>query len=273
MTDDGILFLLVGVIVNTVVPIVVLIIIIVKKRREIIIKPTLNQVKIIREHTQFFQKFPRTIKRKFLKRLAIFIEYHDFEGREGLEITDLMKVLIAASAVHLTISLKDYLLDLFPKILVYPDVYYSKLTKSYNRGETNPHGIIAVSWNYVEEGFESSEDKINLGYHEFAHALLLQHTSLGLNDLQFSFAYEDFNRMLKQDKLAQKVFESNFLRDYAFINKMEFFAVSAENFLESPEMLKKNVPELYEIMKRLLRQDPAYGIYDLSFYYTDTDFY
>jgi MtfA peptidase len=226
---------------------------------------------ILQTKTHFYENLPAEIKKRFLHRLENFIERHDFDGHQGLMVIDEMRVLISAAAIHLTLGLNDYELTDFRKIIVYPDVYYSGYSKTTNRGETNPHGIIALTWRFVEEGFADITDKVNLGYHEFAHALVLQHVNGGLNDEMFSYGYQKFCYMLKKEHLAKHVEEAGFMRDYAFTNKMEFFAASAEYFLEAPEEMRENSADLFYIMVRMLRQDPTHQYYGLKFSYNKED--
>jgi Mlc titration factor MtfA (ptsG expression regulator) len=226
---------------------------------------------ILQSKTSFYKMLPSEIKKRFRHRLAIFMDAHEFEGREGLILTEEMKLMISAAAIHLTLGLNDYTLGDFRKIFVYPDVYYSGYSKTTNRGETNPHGIIALTWRYVEEGFADVSDKMNLGYHEFAHALMLQHVNGSLNDETFSFGYQKFCYMLQKEHLAKHVEEAGFLRDYAFTNKMEFFAASAEYFLEAPQEMYEHSKELFYLMVRMLRQDPTHQYYDLTFNYNPED--
>jgi len=220
---------------------------------------------VLRKKTLFYRYLPYQIRKKFIRRVKNFIDNHDFEGHEGLAVTDEMRILVSAAAVHLTLGLSDYEMRDFRRIFIYPDVYYSGYSKTINRGETNSHGIITLTWRFVEEGFDDQSDKKNLGYHEFAHALLLQHSGGMLNDRNFDLGYEQFCYMIREEHLAHRVEEAGFIRDYAFTNIMEFFAVSAECFLESPEVMKEKSPELFSAMMHMLRQDPIKREYGLSF--------
>ena len=49
----------------------------------------------------------------------------------------------------------------------------------------------------------------------------------------------------------------HYFRNYAFRNKMEFFAVAAEHFFETPVQFKKEIPELYKVISKMLNQNPA----------------
>jgi len=45
------------------------------------------------------------------------------------------------------------------------------------------------------------------------------------------------------------------LDPYALSGAAEFLAVAGEYFFEHPGMLKKNSPELYDILRRIFKQD------------------
>src|SRR5438045_9555206 len=51
----------------------------------------------------------------------------------------------------------------------------------------------------------------------------------------------------------------SYLRDYAFTNLQEFWAVSVEAFFENPSGLKQSLPQLYGTLCDILNQDPLTG--------------
>ncbi len=254
-----------------IIPLIIILSIVFKNQKEkFYLKHTdigLEYEYILHNKTHFYEQLPPDIKIKFRHRLSMFMSAHDFEGHEGLNVTEEMKTLISAAAVHLTLGLDDFELSDFRKIIVYPDVYYSGYSKTTNRGETNPHGIIALTWKFVEEGFADITDKINLGYHEFAHALILQYNGSGVGDSMFNIGYQKFCFAMEAKHLARKAEQANFLRDYAFTNKMEFFAASVEHFLEAPEEMHEKSKDLYYALVRVLRQDPIHQFYGIKFKY------
>ena len=62
--------------------------------------------------------------------------------------------------------------------------------------------------------------------------------------------------------MARPIFASmqegnrNLLGEYAAVNYHEFWAVSVETFFENPVCLRHDLPELYQAMVNLLKQDP-----------------
>lgn len=226
---------------------------------------------VYREDLSFTSQLSPALLRKYNKRLSRFLNSRHFEGRQELNLSRDMMEMLAHNAVRLTFGLLDFTFEKFTKILFYPGIYYSPFTETYNKGETNPQGIIALSWEHLKQGNEVAADGINLGFHELAHALVLQYTSGNFKDLQFDLAYHHFSEEMQENRLAQKAMDSGILRDYAFTNKMEFIAVSTEVFMETPVLMAEKCPVLYDAMCRMLRQDPIRMQFGIAYRYDDRE--
>ena len=204
----------------------------------------------------YYDALPESLKIRFLRRIPYFIRDKTFYGREGLEVTTEMKVLVAASAVQLTLGIENFILEKFHTIVFYPAKYLSNITGLYHVGEANIRGMLVISWSDFEKGYRDGKDKYNVGLHEMAHALDLDTRAGNYYDDEFvnryrrwlKTAHEEFDRM--QDN------GEHFLRSYAATNMQEFFAVCVEHFFETPAEFKQNLPELYTELCRLLNQDP-----------------
>lgn len=214
---------------------------------------------ILTRYFTYYNQLPLEAKRKFEQKLCRFIYSKRFIPRNTAEVTLEAKVLISACAVQLTFGLPNIYLTHFNKILVYPDDYYSSITKNFHKGEVNPaFGAIVLSWKSFVDGYIYPTDSINLGLHEMAHALRLE-------NIIYNEEYQFFDEILIEqlDDFANRVCSTDelpggdFLREYACTNVHEFFAVSVENFFERPAKLKAALPELYFILAKLLNQDPA----------------
>lgn len=212
---------------------------------------------ILSRYFRYYQQLSAADKGKFERKVCNFLYSKRFIPRNMEEVTIEAKVLIAASAVQLTFGLPNIYLQHFDKILVYPDAYYSSITRKFHKGEVNPRfGIIVLSWKNFVEGYAQSEGATNLGLHEMAHALRLE------NIIRNS-EYQFFDRHLidRFDEYARAVCKnlesfSRFFRPYACTNEHEFFSVAIENFFERSLHFQKHIPELYQILTRLLGQDP-----------------
>jgi Mlc titration factor MtfA (ptsG expression regulator) len=169
-----------------------------------------------------------------------------------------MKAIICCGASQLVFSLPAQSLTYFEKIIVYPDYYNSKYTHKRHKGEVNPGmRIIVFSWRGVMEGMDRADDGLNLMLHEFAHALWLEHkiTQLKYTVLD-EVGIEEFESLAFAEMDKLRADETHFFRRYAFESMEEFFAVAVENFFERSEMFFTQLPHLYNVLAKILQQDP-----------------
>jgi hypothetical protein len=212
---------------------------------------------ILQKYFPYYQKLSPADKTKFQRKVTRFVSVKRFIPRDVDIVTVEAKVLIAASAVQLTFGLPNIYLQHFNKILVYPNDYYSSITRQYHRGEVNPRfGIIVLSWQSFVNGYINPSDSFNVGLHEMAHALRLENV---IRNEEYNFFDRDLLNQL--DTLAHEIcsttYDHSFLRAYACTNTHEFFAVCVENFFERPAEFKTHLPQVYAVLAQLLRQDPA----------------
>ncbi|NNF76283.1 MAG: hypothetical protein HKN00_13945 [Flavobacteriaceae bacterium] len=214
-----------------------------------------EQLRILQTQFPFYSKLDEREKRYFEHRVASLIKDKFFIGREGLVVTDEMKVLIASTAAMLTFGFRDFYIGLITKIFIYPDEFYSKMNEEFHRGEFNPKlKALVISWKHFKEGFEIASDNINLGIHEFTHAIHLN--SIKEKDVSSTIFEDSFKELIdiisNQDDLRQRLIAAKYFRDYAFTNQFEFLAVLVESFIESPQELKSQFPQVYKKVQQML---------------------
>ncbi|WP_299273632.1 zinc-dependent peptidase [uncultured Psychroserpens sp.] len=219
-----------------------------------------EELGVLKREFSFYRKLNTVEKRQFEHRIARFIDTKHFVGREHLVVTTEMKILVAATSVMLTFGFRDYQIDLVHKIIIYPGPFYSNANETYHKGELNPRlNALVISWADFLDGYDDENDNINLGIHEFTHAIHLN--SLKNNDVSsiiFKTAFSELTDMLSSDeKLRQQLIASKYFRDYAFTNQFEFIAVIVETFIETPEDFKRQFPRLYLKTKAMLNFDFA----------------
>jgi len=218
-------------------------------------KLTPEQKAILKNQFTFYNKLSEKNKRFFEHRVASFINDKDFIGRNGVVITDEMKILISSTSVMLTFGFRDFYIGLINKIVVYPEKFYSKTNQNYHKGEFNPKlKALVISWADFKLGYQIAKDNINLGIHEFVHAIHLN--SLNERDISstiFSDSFKELTETLSSNKLLRnQLAESHYIRNYAFTNQFEFLAVVIENFIETPQEFKVQFPEVYFKIKQML---------------------
>lgn len=205
-----------------------------------------------------YNRLSETDKILFERRVQRFINMKTFVTRGELgKITPEMKALIAGSAIQITMGYPDVYFSHFRTIIIYPDKYYSRITKQYHNGEVNQLGVIVLSWKSFMDGFRDPRDGDNLGYHEMAHALKLEDI---VENNDYDFFDKDTIREFEKEgmKEMQKVKENpenSFFRSYSATNLNEFFAVAIESYIERPEKLKDYNQNLYSYLSKILNFD------------------
>jgi len=214
-----------------------------------------KQQEILQTNFNFYVRLNHKQKKHFEHRVACFIEDKTFIGRGGLEINDEIIVLISATAIMLTFGFRDFYIGLIDKIFVYPKAFYSQTNDDYHKGEFNPKlKALVLSWEDFKHGYQIGDDNLNLGIHEFAHAIHLN--SIKERDVSstiFKDSFKELATLLSNNKpLRDKLVESRYFREYAYENQFEFLAVLIEYFFETPLEFKNQFPNIYNKVKRML---------------------
>jgi hypothetical protein len=213
-----------------------------------------SQLEILASDFVFYKKLSEKQKNQFQHRVATFISEKKFVGRDGLVVTDRMQVLIAAVGCMLSFGRKNYVYSLVEFVLIYPKEFYSAINETYHKGEFNPRErALVISWKDFENGYKITDDNLNLGIHEFMHAMQLESMqSKDIDASRFSTQFQNILSQLTNVELKEKLDETRYFRAYAFTNQYEFMAVLAEYFIESPKDFKTHFPKLYSHTRKLL---------------------
>ena len=212
-----------------------------------------DQRAILCKNSDFYNRLSSVGKGRFEHRVICFLNDKTFIPRQNFVLNEDKELLIAATAVMLTFGMRKYKLPILEKIIVYPKEFYSTIDERYHKGEFNPRlKALVLSWKDFEEGFKIEDDNLNLGIHEFTHAIHLN--SIKRTDtasVVFSDGFSELLRLLRNEDLVEDIKKSGFIRDYAFTNEFEFLAVVVENFIESPLEFKSQFPSLYKKIQQM----------------------
>mgnify|MGYP003692574915 CR=1 FL=1 len=212
--------------------------------------------RLVQKNIPYFKHLSPIGKAKFISRLTNHFVHKTFEGRKGERITRELKTMISASVVQLTFGLRYSFLNHFDTYLVFPREF--QLTEDYPEmyGATLPNGTVIFSRRKLEEGYADYNDGINLGIHEFAHALVIQHKVGVLSEMDWQADYsewEDFayRSIKKSSQEKQKYFRRNVIE-----TPTEMFPILVEEFFERPNEFFRVFPELFMSLVKLLNQNP-----------------
>jgi MtfA peptidase len=230
----------------------------------------------IQSSIPYYEHLNKEEKKRLQNLIQIFITEKHWLGCGGLELTDEIRVMIAAYACLLILALPNNYYRNVKSIYVYPttvlsperpisffDVHTAPARGPMPiLGEAHYRGPVILVWDTVKRETRHPEHGHNVVYHEFAHKLdMLDGKADGTPPLTTPEEYQRWIEICSKVylKLCDKVErdQHTFLDSYAATNEAEFFAVATEYFFSKPEDMKRSRPELYEVLQGFYRQDPA----------------
>lgn len=231
--------------------------------------------RIISRNVQHEQYLTAEQQQRLRDRIQIFVAEKNWEGCRGLNITDEVRVTIAALASLLVLEVQPEVhFDHVLSVLIYPNSYVGKdveITRAgvvmergqARLGEAWWRGPVILSWHDVLSGGQRESAGQNLVFHEFAHQLDMmngQHVD-GIPPLQ---TREQLERWLKVMSPEYERLVDNCRRRrrgvidcYGATNAAEFYAVVTEVFFENPHPLRKHHPQVYDLLRDYYGLDPA----------------
>jgi Mlc titration factor MtfA (ptsG expression regulator) len=229
---------------------------------------------IITRNLPIFRRLPPEDQAELVGHVQVFLAEKHFEGCDGLELTDEIRLTIAAQACLLLLHREtDYYPHLIT-ILVYPSGYTAYEARhlggniweegGYNRlGHTARQlGVMVLAWDSAKRGAADPSDGRNLVLHEFAHQLDFEDFQTdGAPALATRADYLVWARVMSKEfealRAADDTGMATVLDTYGAKDPAEFFAVVTEAFFERPRALRAKHPELYAELARFFRQDPV----------------
>jgi len=242
------------------------------RRKKTMEKPFFQEYEeILLKNVEQYALLPEQLQNQLKKLVNVFLDEKVFEGCEGLQLTDEIKVTIAGQACMLLLNRNTDFYKHLKTIMVYPAAFSSKspygiggsigYKKIWRTGESWLRGPVVLSWDSVKKGSKNSKDGQNVVFHEFAHQLdqedgksdgvptLKQWSAYRLWGQVFSKQYFNLQRKTKNRK-------KYFIDKYGATNPAEFFAVATETFFEKPNKMKLEAPDLYKQLSEFYKINP-----------------
>ena len=191
-----------------------------------------------------------------------FLHRKSITGAQGLDVTQSMRVAVAAQACLLILNLGVEYFEGWVGVILYPGAFRVRhaqvdaigLVHDETRdlsGESWLRGPVILSWDEIERDTRHRRAGRNVVVHEFAHKLDgLNGSTNGMPPLHRGMSREKWAEELSgaYDALCLQVAagESPFIDPYAATSPAEFFAVASEYFFTAPGVLEKCCPGVHE---------------------------
>ena len=204
------------------------------------------------------------------QRILEFIDEVRFEASRGFEVTDEMRLLVAAQAALLVLELPGRPYRKVSSVILHPRTVVLQGTRRVGdsglvaddpypiSGQAHPGGPVVLSWSTLAFEARHPERAQNVVYHEFAHQLdMLDGTTDGTPPIADPAQRDRWIEVCTAEYRALRRGVDHVLRPYAATDPGEFFAVATEQFFSRPVPLAETASELYSVLRDFYLQDPA----------------
>jgi MtfA peptidase len=189
-----------------------------------------------------------------------------WEGCDGLKVTELIKLTVAAQAALLLLGLEHDYFSRVRSVVMFPAAFELPSESRGERGwmvsgQAVDYGTVYLSWETVLAEARDPAAGHNLVIHEFAHQLdFLDGYTNGTPPLRgreqtrrwHTVMQRTFHRLRRDLQKGLRTF----LGSYAATNPTEFFSVASEKFFSLPAQLRGCHPELFAVLAEYYRVEP-----------------
>jgi Mlc titration factor MtfA (ptsG expression regulator)/RimJ/RimL family protein N-acetyltransferase len=196
----------------------------------------------------------------------IMIAEKTWEGCDGLKVTEIMKLTVAAQAALLLLGLDHDYFSRVQSIVLFPTAFEMPAESweergSFALGRAVDYGTVFLSWETVLAEARDPASGHNLVIHEFTHQLdFLDGYTNGAPPLRSRDLTQRWQRVMQGTfqrlRRSLQQGQKTFLGSYAATNPTEFFSVASEKFFTLPRELRQNHPELFDVLAEYYRVDP-----------------
>jgi len=220
--------------------------------------------KILNSEVAFYRTLAEPEKTRFREEIRIFLNEKRISGIKT-SVDDLVRVLVASSAIIPIFGFPGWEWNQIHEVLIYPTNFDDryKIGREGNRdilgmvGSGAMNRMMILSKPDLIQGFRNSQDKTNVGIHEFAH--LLDKTDGAVDGVPgIALPASAIQPWLKLVHDEMRKIESGHsdINPYGLTSEAEFFAVVSEYFFENPQKMKEKHATLYAMLERIFQQDP-----------------
>ena len=214
--------------------------------------------RLLRNRYDHFDRLPPALRERFEGDVRVFVAEQRVTG-VSVHVTEELRLLVAASAVTLSLGWPDYEWDQLSEVLLYPDAFDRdyQIGRHELAGQAHGWGTLILSVPALLEGFDDPDDACHVGLHEFAHLLEVEGARFGglpsgLDDARARRFIE-----LREEEMDRMRRGRSVLDEYGANEPVEFFPVAVEAFFETALAVRQHHGELYAFLADYFRQDPA----------------
>ena len=216
----------------------------------------------LRRHVPLYENTDDAGRSQFEQDVRFVMDEYSFEGVKGVEVTETLRLSVAAGAATLLHGRPSWELPGSRSVLFYPgrfnDTYYDSADAAYD-GMAHQQGPIILTAPAVEASWADPHDADNVVLHELAHLFDFDNEGAdGVPSLVAASSAADWQALVRKEMRRVQRGRS-ILRPYAAEAPSEFFAVAVETFFEQPDRMARQHDALFRALVAFFHLDPRTG--------------
>ena len=231
------------------------------KREELLKKRlTIEQRKILTDHSALYNRLPGDLKTKLEGLMHVFLHEVNFEVDGFSEVTEEMRICVAAEACVLILTRGYDSYSQFRRVIIHKGLIKQGAGEWAGLGGRHE---VDIKWDACLQGMHWGADNYNPILHEFAHVLdqaddsEAQSIPVSADSLVDRKKWEEvIAREYPKIKAAYKERKAHTIDEYALASNAEFFSCATESFFERSGELHLHNPEIYELLQDYYGLDP-----------------
>lgn len=244
-----------------------------RRRRQLIANPFPDRwERILKSSVGHYARLSEVERQSMRNAVMILLSEKNWEGCGGLQLTEEIRITIAAQAALPILSCDHDYYSRVDSILVYPTAFSSPnpddgwedddLSEEGKEGMAVYRGPVLLSWDVVREEAADPECGHSVVVHEFVHQIdYLDYDINGAPPIRDRELAARWQRVMSNayrhhtSELDRK--QKTYLTELAGENETEFFADAAEAFFCDPVGLVGEYPDVYRVLADYFRLEPV----------------
>jgi Mlc titration factor MtfA (ptsG expression regulator) len=216
----------------------------------------------LRGRVPLYEMLDDAARTQFEQDVRFVMDEYSFEGVKGVEVTETLRLSVAAGAATLLHGRPSWELPGSRSVLFYPgrfnDTYYDSADAAYD-GMAHEQGPIILTAPAVEQSWADPHDADNVVLHELAHLFDFDNEGAdGVPSFVAASSEADWQALVQREMRRVQRGRS-VLRPYAAEAPSEFFAVAVETFFEQPHRMARHHDALFRALVAFFHLDPRTG--------------
>lgn len=212
---------------------------------------------LLAQNVYYYHQLNAESKVNFEQEIACFLSKTPIYFQE-VEKSRLLELLVAASAVIVTFGQAFCYKKHLTSVSIVKGVV-NETVDGYTTGEVhfqNSFKTMYLSEQALLQGFKNTNDKKNVGIHEFVHILDAADGYVdGVPELFIPHRLIAKWKKLAKNEMPKIEKDNSSIRAYGATNVQEFLTVCSEYFFERPKKLQKEHPDVYTILSSTFQQN------------------